>query len=290
MSYHPRFFSFRKTLFEFLEQFEEEEVWRAARTTILQLALDRLEKQKDRVQGAFHASNLHIGTVPPDACLRQLVYSVRECRPANKYWTPLQYNKFEAGHDAHARYQGWLRTIFGEDFQPEIPISIPEYNIVGTCDGILTLEHEGVKYRIGLEIKTADSKYVPKTEPAEGHKDQGAVYVKAENLYAMHYLYENKASQEITEFRMGAEDLAERWSLMVVHLDEMKMHLGRGTLPLRQIRPRICDSCSFVRLCAPFATHPRTAVVSAMKEIVRRPYEDPGCTEAPEDLKPGDTG
>lgn len=244
-------YSLKRLIFSFIEQYNTDPTLQAeVRLHRLQLELSRFSV-KPRDYSYHHASALGIGGKKPETCMRQLAYSVKLGRPSLRDWSSLFLNKFETGHDAHAKYQGWLSFIYGDNFECESSFHNEELNMGGRCDGILSIEIDGEMYRVGIEIKTAaDSVIKNLKKPSNKYLDQGATYVHSLGLDAIIFLYEAKNTQQLYEFPYLAEELVERWERIEERIRDVNVHLERGTLPTRQ-RSSDCKMCSFSRECKP---------------------------------------
>lgn len=266
-------FSLKRLMFKFLEHFNVDPTLHAeARLHRLKLELKGATDIRPRDYSYHHASSLGIGGPKPEKCLRQLAYSVHLNQPSMKEWSSLLLNKFETGHDAHGKYQGWLSFIYGEAFESEVPFRNAAMNMGGTCDGILRIELDGAMRRIGIEIKTA-AESVIKTlkKPSTTYLDQGAAYVNALGLDAIIFLYEAKNTQQLHEFPYLAEELSERWERIVMRVNEINDHLDRGTWPQRD-RSSNCKTCSFRKVCKPNQTKAlnRSSLQPRLKEVIKK--------------------
>jgi hypothetical protein len=106
-------------------------------------------------------------------------------------------NIFANGDYVHLRHQV-AGMIMGYVTAAEVSVSVPEFNLTGTMDGMLDSGD-------GLELKSIYSRgfneissYGPKTE----HLQQTSGYMLAANLDAFHVVYENKDTNVLKEFRV----------------------------------------------------------------------------------------
>jgi CRISPR/Cas system-associated exonuclease Cas4 (RecB family) len=264
-------FSLKRLLFKFVEHFNVDPTLHAeARLHRVQLELKGASNIKPRDYSYHHASSLGIGGPKPEKCLRQLAYSVHFRESSMKEWSSLYLNKFETGHDAHAKYQGWLSFIYGEMFESEVPFRDIDLNMGGTCDGIIHIELDGAVRRLGIEIKTASESVIKGLKkPSNKYLDQGAAYVNALGLDAIIFLYEAKNTQQLHEFPYLAEELAERWERIEKRVREINDHLERGTWPKRD-RSSDCKTCAFRRTCKPNQVKAlnRAGLQPRLKEVI----------------------
>jgi len=249
--------SIKNILLDFLTAFREDRsLQREARVHRLALELDQLRVAHPRAVGVHHPSSLHLGSNKPAVCPRRLAYGVRKQISIFGPVEPRVYNIFEVGHDAGAKYQGWLSYLYGEDFYPEVPLQIPELNVYGHCDGVIHYPINGEKVKIGLELKTINLRGFEndiKNRPTAKHLDQGALYMVGLDLPAMVFLYECKNTQEMKEFVITRDDVSKRWANIQQRLEHVNEHLEGGTLP--RIRAQSwCHSCPFKVECRPFRT------------------------------------
>jgi len=250
-------FSLKREIFSFIGHFNVDPTLHAkSRLHRLKLELSRATEIKARDYSYHHASALNIGSKTPEKCLRQLAYSVANDKPDKTNWAELFLNKFETGHDAHAKYQGWLSYIYGEKFESEIPFRVSLLNMGGTCDGVLTVELDGTDREIGIEIKTASTSVITKLKkPSNRYLDQGATYVHSLGLDAIIFLYEDKNTQQLYEFPYLASELLTRWQRIEERITGVNDHLKRGTWPQR-MRSSDCKECAFRAECRPYAQRP----------------------------------
>ena len=252
-----RFSDFFTTIIEEFSDYTEE--WRKDR---LWWELDMLEAEEERDLSVYHPSALgQLGRWEgprPAECPRAIYYSVSEGR-LRKEFDSRTLRIFEAGKDAHARTQFVLMTVLGEDFYPEQKVAYddkryPDLRIRGSCDGVYELP-SGM--RRGVEIKTANSWALGTAKkraqlPFHSHLTQGAVYTALLGLDYMHYIYENKNTQELVEIEVSREELLPLWRNVLKWLEYIEEQRQQGKLPMAAVIGARCKRCVFFGICRPW--------------------------------------
>lgn len=124
-------------------------------------------------------------------------------------------NIFSNGDFVHLRHQSF-GMVAGYVSQAEVPLNMPELNMLGTMDGILVSG-------LGLEIKSINKRgfsSVCSFGPKHDHIRQVHAYMLASGLSAFRILYECKDDNTLKEF--------------LVHRDEALIEEVRGDLVLLQ--------------------------------------------------------
>ncbi len=128
-----------------------------------------------------------------NTCLRQrqLTYlGFPKARPDDK-----TMNIFANGDYVHIRHQAFGLAA-GYIAAAEVSVTLPDYNMLGTMDGILA-------NGCGLEIKSINSygfSEVSTYGPKMDHRYQVQAYMLASGLEAFHFLYEDKNTNVCREF------------------------------------------------------------------------------------------
>lgn len=144
-------------------------------------------KDKRRIK-CFHPSTLHKSA--------KYLHGAYLNGDNNQDFEPRLLRIFDNGHGVHDRLQRYLEEI-GILLQTEVPLSNAEYQIEGTCDGVIKIgDKKGV-----LEIKSINQNqfyalYVPKPE----HIIQINVYMFCLDIPRGCLLYECKNDQELKNF------------------------------------------------------------------------------------------
>lgn len=232
-----------------------------ARKFRLELELNGMQGSLHRDYSIFHPSSLELGSDQPSVCLRKLYYGIQAERSAsNGMWDQQTRNRFEVGHDAHGKYQGWLKWDDPDNFSLEVTAEIPYLKMRGSCDGVFDWPlSTGRVAKIGLEIKTASEKswMSMKNLPLLKHRDQAACYAAGLGLDAVIFLYECKNDQRLKEFVQPWSKLEPRWERIEMRLTELIKHLEEGTLPTPRLKKYECDACPFQGQCKPFRVEGR---------------------------------
>ena len=136
----------------------------------------------------FHPSSLHKSA--------QYLYRAYFDGDDNQDFDARIYRIFDNGHAVHERLQKYLNDT-GVLVEAEVPVENEEYEIVGTCDGIIQIDaKQGV-----LEIKSINSNgFYSLHEPKPEHQIQLNVYMFCLDIPQGCILYECKDNQELREF------------------------------------------------------------------------------------------
>jgi len=161
-------------------------------------AIDRYLQNRARDKRAircFHPSSLHKSAKE----LHRMYFA----GDANQSFPPRVLRIFDNGDCVHKRIQRYLVEI-GILQQAEVPVENKEYNILGTCDGIIKIGNQ----RGVLEIKSMNanqfySTYQPKAE----HLVQINAYMFCLSLPRGCLLYECKDDQELKEFYLKLDNI-----------------------------------------------------------------------------------
>lgn len=146
-----------------------------------------------RIRGwSFSASAA--GTCPRK---RQFDYlGMPKLRPSEK-----GMNIFANGDYMHIRHQAF-GMVAGYINGAEVPVALPEYNLLGTMDGTLTNGN-------GLELKSINTRgfsEVMTFGPKPDHVMQMHSYMLASGLQAFHVVYEDKNTQHLKEILVRRDE------------------------------------------------------------------------------------
>jgi len=160
--------------------------------------IDRYLQNQDRAKraiGCFHPSSLHKSA--------KELYRIYFDGDADRSFPPRVLRIFDNGHCVHRRIQKYLAEV-GILKQTEVPVENEEYNIVGTCDGIIEI---GSKQGV-LEIKSMNSTQFYSTyQPKPEHLIQINVYMFCLGIPRGCLLYECKNDQELKEFYLKQDNV-----------------------------------------------------------------------------------
>lgn len=217
---------------------------------------DRRAHHKGRLQGAMHASGLKLSGKEPRVCQRHLAYAATIYKsPFTKKYKVAEQANFLAGHLGHAKIQGILTYVYGDDFQAEVPLAMPKHRIVGSCDGVLQYYSKGCKNRVGLEIKTTAEKSFKGlgSRPSQDYMDQITVYMAALELPVLYFIYECRNDLALREYVITWADVSERWEQILKRVKHINEHIENGTKPRRLVNRHVCDVCGFLKDCDPYS-------------------------------------
>ena len=187
-------------------------------------------------------------------CPRSQVFQYLQVPPTNP---PQLENNLQmilgTGTHLHEMLQGYLALHPGIFYAPEVPIWIPELDIKGSCDGILTNRtpnEAGSLYRWGVEFKTIGSKgFETLTKPKPEHVIQASIYARLAGVYWISIVYFCKDNAAMKEYPVHYDP--ETWEGIVAKVRELQGHVRRGTLPV--YTPKVCQNainfCQHVAHC-----------------------------------------
>jgi CRISPR/Cas system-associated exonuclease Cas4 (RecB family) len=163
-----------------------------------------LKRRQGRTLG-IHPSS----ACKPKVCKLKLYYEcVEEIEPKRTY-DPKMQEIWDLGTLMHDRLQTFLSDMYGDQFESELALSIPELHIIGHTDGLFIFEaHDGLRsYRFILEIKTIKegkekSSYgwaSVQHKPMKDNVRQAHFYMKAKNVPFAIIFYISKNTGEFLE-------------------------------------------------------------------------------------------
>jgi hypothetical protein len=144
-------------------------------------------------------------------CHRQQALGYLGAETSPRVDTKLQ-NIFLDGHWRHLRWQALLLEI-GVLTHMEVPWDMPHYRLKGTLDGV------NINEGWGFELKGAnDNSYkgVVRNGPMHSHLMQIHTYMLGTGLKEFALIYENKNTNEFTEFTIHEDD-----EIMAEVIDEL---------------------------------------------------------------------
>lgn len=134
---------------------------------------------EDRSLGLHPSSLSKVG-----GCPLKLQWEITgEVEPIESFSHDME-DTYDIGTAYHKMLQATLHSMYGEQFQSEVKLSIPELMLTGSADGLFTFSG----YRFLLEIKTAkegDSQYgfnALSKKPLADHVRQVTPYMKGLNV------------------------------------------------------------------------------------------------------------
>lgn len=177
-------------------------------------------------------------------CLRAQIYKARQAQASSIEDKSLMI--FQHGHYVHLKHQvagltaGYLSGV-------EVPVSIPELNVLGTMDGETSeeeiAEFKSINYRGFSRVRQFG------VEPK--HRAQVNAYMLASGRRRARVLYEDKNDQELREFLVEFDqEISDR---NVHDWQELNAHQEQGTKPPMQERCKRGEGeirwCPFAKIC-----------------------------------------
>jgi hypothetical protein len=219
---------------------------------------------RDRSNG-IHASEIC------GECLRPTFYSLigtERKENISAFWK----KRFRVGHAFHAMIQYDFHEIairsggaftFADEIKlsPELQEICKQWDIHSHADGILNfydqpytgeLTHKP-ELRLLLELKTdSHLEFEKRKKPADYHREQACIYMKALDIPMVLYFYENKGNQNITP---SAEPYIEvfdhrLWATMEKKMQEAHERAKSGKVPPKKESMK-CEFCAFSWTCDP---------------------------------------
>ena len=155
-------------------------------------------------------------------CLRQQMYKARkaEAEPYNERALRALHN----GSYMHLRHQT-AGLVAGYLNEVEVAVEIPDFNVLGTMDGITSIE-EIAEYK---SINPRWYSEVAQFGPQKKHLRQVNAYMQASGINRARVLYENKGFGDLKEFLVEADEKA--MAANTADWKELNDRLEDGTLP-----------------------------------------------------------
>lgn len=151
--------------------------------------LDILKPEVHDRSGVFHPSQLY-------QCPRAQIFDYYGVNTGGKEYNPTLQNLFNDGHFRHLRWQIMLLNA-GLLTDVEVKVSMPEYRLAGSMDGVNT--DEGWMF----ELKgTSQYSTVLSRGAMPAHIKQVHAYLLASGLDSAVIVYECKSSQQWTEIEV----------------------------------------------------------------------------------------
>lgn len=191
-------------------------------------------------------------------CLRAQIYKARKAEAAKIETKSLKI--FQHGHYVHLKHQvagltaGYIKAV-------EVPVAIPELNVLGTMDGETSeeeiAEFKSINYRGFSRVRQFG------VEPK--HRAQVNAYMLASNLRRARVLYEDKNDQELREFLVEFDqEISDR---NVHDWQELNAHREMGTKPPMQEECKRGEGeikwCPFAKIC--ISDHKKEGRVSRIR-------------------------
>jgi CRISPR/Cas system-associated exonuclease Cas4 (RecB family) len=238
--------------------------------TSLQETLDR--------QGCFHPSACGM-------CRRAQVFHFIRTPPTDRQSKRVK-EIFKLGHVIHDVVQSALERVpqhvdqlgLQAEFQREVPCNREtdalylDYQIAGTCDGILRLWNDTFEQRGTVEIKSSgDEKFKEVKEQAVGFKN----HLMQAHLYAfrfdtpiiwMFYYSKNNSLRDVKSMFFDHQIFDEA----VTFFYELQGFLARGQIPPRDESYLECGDCVYRSLCDPIVLKSKHSTPILPKTLIRR--------------------
>jgi len=162
---------------------------------------------------------------------------------------PHSQNIFDLGTAMHNVLQTHFHAMYGNQFESEVALKIPELCVTSHADGLFTFSD----YRFILEIKTikeGGSKgwTTVQTAPMEDHRRQAMLYMKAANVPFALMLYFNKNTSRMKEHVIVYDEKV--WQSLLKDIEKViaaSKGIGGG-----HITPRpgyACRWCGYLHAC-----------------------------------------
>lgn len=198
-----------------------------------------------------------LGVHPSSACKKGVCHLklYYECtgklKPKRGYEQRTQ-EIWDLGTMMHDRLQYLLGQVYGDQFQKEVPLSIPELLVIGHTDGVFEFVVDGI--RIVLEIKSIKEggSYgweKVQQKPMEDNVRQAHLYMRAKNTPFAIVFYIAKNTGEFKEHPVvfNQDTWADLEKTIVPVVDAVK----EGNRTVKASPGWHCKWCDFQHACAP---------------------------------------
>jgi hypothetical protein len=194
-----------------LQRASAEEISEAAGTvTVLDdlYAFQRwLQEAKEQIEvnfllgGEERANGIHPSSISKvGGCeLAWLWELTGEVEKKEKY-DPHSQNIFDLGTAMHNVLQTHFHAMYGDQFESEVPLVIPELHVTSHADGLF--DFSGIRFILEIKtIKEGGSRgwTTVQTSPMEDHRRQATLYMKAAGVPFALILYFNKNTSRMKE-------------------------------------------------------------------------------------------
>jgi CRISPR/Cas system-associated exonuclease Cas4 (RecB family) len=218
-----------------------------------------------RRTGVFHAST--VGSKDgkslcgnyPMGCQRKMYYDV-ENADNEDHWDPRLRSLLDTGTMIHEQLQaythvvadrsGGMETFFDEvDIDPDKNPIAAALDLSGHTDGIYTILTDMYDIRFALEIKSISEKGFKATKSIHSeHAMQGTIYQKCLDVPVMLFVYYNKNTSEMSEFRQVFDP--DRWKAIEDKIRYVQECVLDEEPPPHETSWN-CRTCKYKRICKP---------------------------------------
>lgn len=187
-------------------------------------------------------------------CDRRMVYKLLKT-PRRAEIPPNLRRVFDMGHAVHEVIQTAMHEA-DEAFKSEVTASVEGTMISGSCDGVLKIDKPGM----GLEIKSiSHGQFVKLKSPKKDHKKQANIYLAAENLQKMLFVYYDKQTGECALFyEPKSAEILNPILARAFKLEDLRAKIAENTGTLPEKKPGWgCGTCAYKYTCNPEANEER---------------------------------
>jgi len=201
-------------------------------------------KHSPRKTGVFSPSDI-------TGCMRRQYFQLVGFK-SRKAWDLTGNLTMDIGTAIHLLFQkDYLWELYGPEsddpvsFEEEVKVRIPEWDLLGSGDGVFTFE----KFRFGLEIKSASAKTIEKLgDPEAKYLMQNVCYNRGLDLPGTLFLYVEKPWPHRTVQIFNGFD-PEMWKSVEMRIAAVRKHVEDGTLPDKTVPDFDCRSCWMSHIC-----------------------------------------
>jgi CRISPR/Cas system-associated exonuclease Cas4 (RecB family) len=187
---------------------------------------------------------IHPSELTTSKCDRKIAYSLQGIEEQQSIDPGLR-RIFDMGHAAHDLVQEAIKYTLKDRCELEARCNHDHLKISGSCD--IALDEDAV------EIKTMSYKGMDKLNKQKPeHEDQATIYATALEKAHLIFMYVNKNTGEIKEFRKKVS--RQRWHKLATRASRIIKAVGEGVLPDKINKPYICNKCKYRWHCKPEIT------------------------------------
>ncbi len=184
---------------------------------------------------------IHPSEITTSKCDRKIAYGLMGIKERRSV-APKLRRIFDMGNAAHDIVQMAVVFVLGESCELEAACPIDHLKIFGRCD--IALEDDTV------EIKTMSYKgHDPLRKPQAEHERQNTIYGIAQEKNFLSYIYINKNTGLIKEFRTKLN--RQRWHKIATRASRIVKAVGEGDLPDKINKKYLCGGCKYAWYCKP---------------------------------------
>lgn len=214
-----------------------------------------MQQAKHQVEVSFllggeeRANGVHPSSVSKvNGCELAWLYELTGEVPKKERVDPHSQNIFDLGTAMHNVLQSQFHDMYGEQFESEVHLTIPELMVTSHADGLFSFSD----HRFILEIKTikeGGSKgwNTIQNAPMEDHRRQATVYMVASNVPYALILYFNKNTSHMKEHVVTYDE--EVWNPIKEDIEKIIAVANEGE---GRITPRPgygCRWCGYMHGC-----------------------------------------